>query len=327
VFYCLRLLLYTWQATAKTKEHLMRAVVTGATGFIGKYLLRRLERPVVLSRNVDQAKETLKEFDVTVFEWNPTAGPPPPAAFDGVDIVFHLAGESVAAGRWTAKRKARIRESRVEGTRNLVSGLAQLPAGQRPRVLVSASAVGYYGSREDETLTERSPPGNDFLAEVCQAWEREAQRAADVGVRVAMLRTGIALGPDGGALAKMLTPFKLGVGGRLGSGRQWMPWIHVDDLAALYVHAAQRESIAGAANAVAPGVVRNREFTKALARELHRPAIFPAPYLGLRLVFGEFAKVLFASQKVEPRVAMESGFEFRFPRLEQALADVLHREG
>jgi uncharacterized protein (TIGR01777 family) len=301
----------------------MRAVVTGATGFVGRHLLPRLERPVVLSRNSNEAKEKLSEFDAEVHEWDPNVGPPPLAPFDGADVVFHLAGESVAGGRWTAKRKRRIRDSRVEGTRNLVDGLAQLPVGQRPKVLVSASAVGYYGSRGDETLTEKSSPGDDFLAEVCVAWEREAQRAANVGVRVASLRTGIALGPDGGALEKMLPPFKLGVGGRLGNGRQWMPWIHVDDLAALYVHVAERESIEGPVNGVAPGIVRNREFTKALARELHRPAFLPAPYLGLRLLLGEFAKYLFASQKVEPRVAMESGFKFRFPHLEQALADVI----
>jgi uncharacterized protein (TIGR01777 family) len=241
------------------------------------------------------------------------------AAVKDVDTVFHLAGESVAAGRWTKKRKARIRDSRVFGTRHLIEALSQLPASERPRVLVSASAVGYYGSRGEETLTEESPPGDDFLADVCREWEHEAARAADLGIRTAMLRIGIVLGPGGGALQKMLPPFRFGVGGRLGAGRQWMPWIHVDDLAALFLHVAKTDTIRGPVNAVAPEPVRNRDFTKTLAKVLHRPAVLPAPYFGLRLLFGEFAQVLFASQKVEPRVAMATGFLYRYPRLEEAL--------
>jgi uncharacterized protein (TIGR01777 family) len=239
-----------------------------------------------------------------------------------VEVVFHLAGESVAGGRWTQERKKRIRDSRVDGTRNLVDGLANLPAEQRPKALVAASAVGYYGSRGEETLTENSPPGNDFLSEVCVAWEREVERAGKFGIRTAMLRIGIVLGEEG-ALKKMLPPFKMGLGGPLGNGRQWMPWIHVVDLAALFVHVAQ-SSIRGPVNAVAPELVRNREFTKRLAHELHRPAFLPAPYLGLRLMFGEIAQVLFASQKVEPHVAVSSGFEYRYPQLPDALHAIFH---
>jgi hypothetical protein len=185
--------------------------------------------------------------------------------------------------------------------------------------LVSASAVGYYGSRGEETLTEDSSSGDDFLADVCSEWEREVGRATEHGIRTAMLRIGIVLGPQGGALQKMLPPFKMGVGGRLGSGRQWMPWIQVDDLAALFLHCAATESIQGPVNAVVPEFVRNSEFTKTLAKVLHRPAIFPVPYFGLRLLFGEFAKVLFASQKVEPQVATATGFSYRYPHLEEAL--------
>ena len=235
-------------------------------------------------------------------------------------MVFHLAGESVAEGRWTAAQKVRIRESRVIGTRNLVAGIAR--AEPRPRVLVSASAVGYYGDRGEEELTEASPPGDDFLADVCIAWEREARVAEQHGVRVVLARTGIVLG-QGGALAKMLTPFKLGAGGPLGNGRQWMPWIHVADLARLYLHAADTTSIQGPMNAVGPDPVRNSEFTKALGRALHRPAFMPAPYLGLRLVFGEFAKVLFASQRVIPQVAIDTGFHFEYPQIAAALAEIL----
>jgi uncharacterized protein (TIGR01777 family) len=308
----------------RKERQLMRALVTGATGFVGRRLLARLDRPIVLTRSAAKARGELAGRAVEIHEWDLNAGPPPSEALDDVEVVFHLAGESVAGGRWTKRRKERIRGSRVEGTRNLVDALAKLPQTRRPKALVSASAVGYYGSRGEEALTEQSPPGDDFLAEVCVAWEREAERAADAGIRTSMLRISIVLGPDGGALKKMLPPFKLGLGGRLGSGRQWMPWIYVDDLAALFIHVAAHDEIHGPLNAVAPVAVRNRDFTKALARELHRPAFLPAPYFGLRLLFGEIATVLFASQKVEPRVAIESGFVYRYARLDDALHAALH---
>jgi uncharacterized protein (TIGR01777 family) len=297
----------------------MRALVTGATGFVGPYLLARLDHPVILSRDAVRAGAELAGRNVEVHECDLNAGPPPAAALRGLDAVFHLAGESVAGGRWTKKKKQRIRDSRVNGTRHLVDALAQLPASQRPRVFVSASAVGFYGPRGDETLTEQSASGNDYLSEVCVQWEREAARADELGIRAVMLRIGIVLGPHGGALQKMLPPFKLGVGGRLGNGRQWMPWIHVEDLAAMFLHVATNETLRGPVNAVAPELVRNREFTRTLAKELHRPAFMPAPYFGLRLLFGEFAQVLFASQKVEPKLAVASGFNYRYPQVDGAL--------
>ncbi|MEO2042132.1 MAG: TIGR01777 family oxidoreductase, partial [Pirellulales bacterium] len=253
--------------------------------------------------------------------WNPIEGPPPPDSFDGVDCVFHLAGESVAEGRWTTSQKAKIRDSRILGTKNLVSGILQNKTSVKK--LISSSAVGFYGDRGEEELTESSPPGNDFLADVCIGWEREADIAREQGIRVVTMRTGIVLGAGGGALAKMLTPFRLGAGGPLGNGRQWMPWIHVADLARLYVHANENSLLDGPMNAVAPNPVRNSEFTKALATQLKRPAFMPAPYLGLRLVFGEFAKVLFASQKVVPQIALETGFGYQFPFLKEALEDIL----
>jgi len=299
----------------------MKALVTGATGFVGPRLLRLLDRPVVLSRDPERARAALGSLAGRVLRWDPLQGPPPADAFEGVDTVLHLAGESVSAGRWTAAQKARIRDSRVVGTRHLVQGLAQARSG--PRTLVSASAVGYYGDRGDEELTEAAAPGGDFLAGVCVEWEREALVAADHGVRVVTARTGIVLGAGGGALAKMLPPFKLGGGGPLGNGRQWMPWIHVADLARLYLHAAETTAIVGPMNAVAPEPVRNSEFTKALGRQLHRPAFMPAPYLGLRLLFGEFAQVLFASQRVIPRVALDTGFIFQFPEIAAALREIL----
>ena len=276
----------------------------------------------MLSRDVSRGQRAVGQSAGRVVGWDPQAGPPPTEAFEGVDVIFHLAGESVAEGRWTSAQKARIRESRVVGTQNLVAGIAR--AEPRPRVLVSASAVGYYGDRGEEELTEASAPGYDFLADVCVEWERAARVAEQHGVRVVLARTGIVLG-QGGALAKMLTPFKLGAGGPLGNGRQWMPWIHVADLARLYLHAADTTSIQGPMNAVGPHPVRNSEFTKALGRALHRPAFMPAPYLGLRLVFGEFAKVLFASQRVIPQVAIDTGFHFEYPQIAAALAEILKR--
>jgi len=300
----------------------MKALVTGATGFVGPRLLRLLDKPVVVSRNTDRAKQSIGHLAGRIVRWDPMEGPPPPEAFEGVDVVYHLAGESVAGARWTTAQKARIRDSRVVGTRHLVQGIAQ--AAAKPATLVSASAVGYYGSRGDEELSESAAPADDFLARVCVEWEREAMAAADLGVRVVTARTGIVLGSgSGGALAKMLTPFKLGAGGPLGNGQQWMPWVHVADLARLYVHAADHGEIRGPVNSVAPQPVRNSEFTKALARQLHRPAFMPAPYLGLRIVFGEFAQVLFASQRVIPQVALETGFTFQYPDITSALREIL----
>jgi uncharacterized protein (TIGR01777 family) len=299
----------------------MKALVTGGTGFVGPRLLRLLDQPVVVSRNPERARRSVGHLAGRIIRWDPLEGPPPPEAFADVDVVYHLAGESVAEGRWTAAQKARIRDSRVIGTRHLVLGIAQ--AAHKPRVLVSASAVGYYGDRGDEELTESALPANDFLADVCVEWEREALAARSSGVRVVTARTGIVLGAGGGALAKMLTPFKLGAGGPLGNGRQWMPWVHVADLARLYVHAADHAEIDGPMNAVAPNPVRNSEFTRALGRQLHRPAFMPAPYIGLRLLFGEFAKVLFASQRVIPRVALDTGFMFQYPDIAEALREIL----
>ena len=299
----------------------MKALVTGATGFVGPRLLRLLDSPVVVSRSPERARRAVGNLAGPIFRWDPMREPLPAEALEGVDVIYHLAGESVAEGRWNAAQKAWIRDSRVIGTRNLVQGIKQVD--HKPSVLVSASAVGYYGNRGDEELTEAASPADDFLAEVCVAWEREALAAEQLGVRTVTARTGIVLGAGGGALAKMLTPFKLGAGGPLGNGKQWMPWVHVADLARLYVHAADTSSINGPLNAVAPNPVRNSEFTKALGRQLHRPAFMPAPYLGLRLLFGEFAQVLFASQRVIPQVALETGFVFQYPDIASALREIL----
>lgn len=302
----------------------MKALVTGATGFVGRRLLAKLDHAVVLSRDADRAAKQLEQFHVRAFSWEPSSGPPPAAAFDGIDTIFHLAGDPVAEGRWNEKKKARIRDSRVIGTRNLVTTLRGL--SEKPRTLVSASAVGYYGSRGDEEIDERSPPGSDFLAEVCIGWEREAVAARELGIRVVPIRVGIVLGEKGGALAKMLTPFYLGLGSPLGSGKQYMSWIHIDDLVEEMLFASREHSVDGPLNGVAPHPVTNREFTKTLGRLLNRPTFMPAvPPLALKFLIGDFGEVLLDSQRAVPRAALAAGFKFQFSELEPALRDVSRR--
>jgi len=302
----------------------MKALVTGATGFVGHRLLAKLHQPVVLSRNAEKAAKELSAFGVRVLAWEPIEGPPPVAAFEGVDVVFHLAGDPVAEGRWTEPKKGRIRESRIIGTRSLVVGLRNLAV--KPKTLISASAVGYYGSRGDEELDEKSPPGSDFLADVCVGWEREAAMARELGLRVVSIRTGIVLGAGGGALAKMLTPFKLGIGSPLGNGRQYMSWIHIDDLVELMLFAAGNANVSGPVNGVAPHPVTNREFTKTLGRVLGRPTFMPSvPPIALKVLIGEFGQVLLDSQRALPKAAVDAGFSFQFPELEPALREILHR--
>jgi hypothetical protein len=256
---------------------------------------------------------------VRLSAWDPEQGEPSEDALRDTDAVVHLAGENVAQ-RWTRDAKQRIRESREIGTRRLVCALARLP--KRPSGLVCASAIGYYGSRGDETLSESSAPGAGFLPEVCMAWEREAVAAEALGIRVVRVRIGILLDTSGGALQRMLPPFRLGVGGRLGDGRQWMSWIHRDDLAELFRLAVEKP-IRGPLNAVAPNPLANAGFTRELARALRRPAVFSAPKFALRWMFGEMSEVLLASQRVAPNAASAAGFVFRFPHLGPALADLL----
>lgn len=300
--------------TRRCYEHRVEAVVTGATGMVGRRLVAALHAPRVLSRSLDRAARLLP--GAQPFEWA-GRGPAPREAFAGADVVFHLAGEPIASGKWTAERKARIRDSRVLGTRGLVAGLAELE--RPPRVLVSASAIGFYGDRGDQELDETSEAGDGFLAEVCRDWEREARVAEKLGVRVVMARLGLVLAPEGGALARMLPPFRLGVGGKLGNGRQWMSWIHLDDVVALLLLAARQERIAGAFNVTAPAPRTNAGFTRELARACSRPALFAVPQFGLKLAFGELSDALLHSQRVLPRVAERHGYEFAYPDLFAAL--------
>ena len=258
--------------------------------------------------------------NVKLSVWDPIKGLPPEESLRDADAVIHLAGEPVAQ-RWSTDAKRRIRESRVMGTRNLVSAIGKLE--RRPQALVSASAVGYYGSRGDEVLDESAAPASDFLGDLCTAWEKEAREAESLGVRVVTIRTGVVLDGRGGALQRMLPPFRMGVGGKLGSGRQWMSWIHAEDLAAMYRFALETPAARGAWNGVAPNPATNADFTRALAGTLRRPALFPVPAFALKTIFGEMAEILLASQRVVPKAPEAAGFRFRFSQLEPALADVL----
>lgn len=294
----------------------MKALVTGATGLVGRELLRRLGEAVVLTRDVERTRGRLGP-GVRAFAWRPESEPAPAPAFESVDVVFHLAGEPVAEGRWTAEKKQRIADSRVLGTRNLVAALRALPA--LPRTLVCASAVGFYGTRGDQELSEAAPKGEGFLADVTESWEAEARAAERLGIRVVNARLGVVLAPDGGALARMLPPFRLGIGGTLGDGRQWMPWIHIADVVGLLLHAASDERLHGPVNVVSPHPVTNRELSRTLGHVLGRPAVLPVPRLALRAVFGELAEVLLHSQRVLPVAALESSYSFLYPDLEAAL--------
>jgi uncharacterized protein (TIGR01777 family) len=295
--------------------------ITGASGLIGRRLLKNLGAAghalTVMSRHAG----TNVPPGVGVVAWDPARGVAPEDGVRSANVVIHLAGEPVAQ-RWNERTKRRIRESRVEGTRNLVQALGKLR--NIPQTLICASAVGYYGSRGDEVLREESEPGEGYLAEVCTAWEQEAVAAEAFGMRVVRVRVGVVLDAHGGALRRMLTPFRMGVGGKLGDGRQWMSWIHLADVAAMFQFAVENP-VQGVLNGVAPIPVSNADFTQTLAWAVRRPAVFPAPVIGLKLLFGEMAEVLLASQRVLPAAAEAAGFKWSFPELGGALENLLGR--
>lgn len=300
----------------------MNVLVSGSTGLVGNALVPLLMRSGhEVARLVrSQARSPSKEM----VHWDPEARLAEPADFAGHDAVVHLAGEPIAKGRWNEAKKARIRDSRGKATRFLCETLAK--CSQPPRTLVSASAIGFYGDRGDELLTESSAAGQGFLADVCKEWEAACEPARAAGIRVVNLRIGVVISGAGGAVQSMLTPFKLGVGGVIGSGRQWWSWIALDDLLGVIVHALNTESLSGPVNAVAPQPVTNREFTKTLGKVLNRPTIFPMPAFVARVVLGGMAdELILASARVQPEELRKSGYHFKFPELEPSLRHELKK--
>lgn len=308
----------------------MLVLLTGATGFIGKKMVKALHesghRVRILSRNPKRAHSLVERstgVDCEAFSLESGNEGPSQEALQGVDAVIHLAGEPVAR-RWTSWRKRKIYNSRILSTRHLIDSLSKLK--QKPHTFICASAVGYYGDRGNETLDESSASGSGFLAEVCIDWEHEAQRAEELGIRSAQVRTGLVLGPDGGALPQMLPAFRMGMGGRLGSGKQWMSWIHSQDLVRLILFVLENKALKGPVNGVSPHPTQNRSFTQLLGRSLGRPTWIPVPGIALKFAFGEMAEILLTGQKVIPKKALDQGFEFQHSDLEEALHSLLKKK-
>jgi uncharacterized protein len=305
----------------------LRVALTGATGLIGGRLLARLREDgaetTILTRNAARTRQRLSlTSSERALDWQPTSEAAPADALRGRDAVVHLAGEPIAQ-RWSEDVKRELRDSRVLGTQNLVAALRELSDAERPRTLISGSAVGYYGPRGEEPLDEDAPAGSDFLATVCREWEHEAALASELGVRVVHVRTGVVLDRSGGALAKMLPPFRLGIGGPVAGGEQFMSWVHADDIGGLIAAALSDERWSGPVNASAPVPVTNRDFSRALGRALHRPALLPVPSVALHLLYGEMAEIVTTGQRAVPAKALVLGYEFAQPDLDAALRDAL----
>jgi uncharacterized protein len=304
----------------------MRVTLTGATGLIGAKLVAALrgrgDEVTVLTRDVARARNALG--DVAGVRWDPMSGPAPAEALAGRDAVVHLAGEPVAQ-RWNDDTKRRILDSRKIGTQNLVAGLRAVPEAERPGILLSASGADYYGPHGSEEVTEDTPPGDDYLAKVCIAWEEAADAAGELGMRVVKLRTGVVLDDEGGALAKMLPFFKLGIGGPVAGGKQYVPWIAGEDIVGLYLAALDGEDWRGAINATSPQAATNAELSKALGRALKRPAFAPVPSFAIKALYGEMAIIVTTGARVVPQRALELGYGFRHPNLDGALQAALGR--
>jgi hypothetical protein len=305
----------------------MKIAITGATGFVGSRLVKKLNdagyQILILTRNPEKAKRVFPSSafpNLETVKYTPKESGDWQKAISGCDAVINLAGEPISE-RWTPQHKQEILESRQLGTRNLVEAIAQ--AESKPQLLISGSAIGYYGTSETATFDETSPPGNDFLAEVCQKWEAEANKVKELGVRLVIFRIGIVLGDDGGALAKMIGPFKMFAGGPIGSGRQWFSWIHRDDLVNLILEAIKRTDMAGIYNATAPNPVRMTEFCQTLGDVINRPSWLPVPEFALELLLGDGAKVVLEGQQVLPKQTQSLGFQYQYPELKPALTEIL----
>ena len=303
----------------------MTTLLTGGTGFVGKNLIRRLRGVTVVSRNPKAAKQRLHDAGLSdnlegVIRWDNGLNPEDFEKVSPVDSVVNLMGESIAEGRWTAAKKAKIRSSRVDGTKSLVNSLIQ--SGNLPRVFISASAIGFYGDTGERIIEEDAPAGRGFLPDVCREWESATAPLEELGVRIIHLRIGIVLGPNGGAIKKLVPLFRTGLGGPLGNGKQWMAWIHVLDLVSM-IQWLIEQPVSGAVNATAPNPVRNLEFTKALGQAVSRPAFLPAPQFAVKLALGEFADSLFDSSRIVPGVALSHGFQFQFADIQSALKNAI----
>jgi len=301
-----------------------KIIITGATGLIGRKLSQKLTEAghqiIVFSRNASSAKNILKK-DYTYIDWDYRNSDKWIESISTADVIVHLAGINLFAKRWNKKFKEEILASRKETTKALVDAVKLSQA--KPEVFVSASGVGYYGDCGDKLLDENSPAGNDFLAEVCKVWEAEAAEVEQAGVRRVSVRTGIVLSKEDGALKRMLLPFRLFVGGPLGNGKQWFPWIHIDDIVGIYFHAIENQNLNGAVNAASPNICTMKEFAKTLGKVLHRPSLFPVPELALKIAIGEAGKVVLMSQRVKVNKLLESGYKFKFENLEEALRNLL----
>jgi len=298
----------------------MKVAISGISGLIGSALRESLTNDghEVIAISRESSLPPLKTLT-----WDVDNGRFDASGLENVDVVVHLAGEPVAQ-RWNDERKKAIRDSRVDSTRLLVEGLQSLK--NPPKLLASASAVGFYGDGGDTELDESAPPGTGFLPGVCSEWEKATAEALGIGIRAASIRTGIVLSTKGGALPQMLLPFKLGVGGPVGSGSQWMPWIHIDDVVGAYRFVIENDDLVGAVNGTAPNPVTNTEFSKALGRALHRPAVLPAPAFGLKILFGEMSEILLEGQRAIPKKLLNAGYEFKYPDVRPALEDVIERQ-
>lgn len=303
-----------------------KIIITGATGLIGKKLSKALvdrgDEVIVFSRSVESARKKLPHIKSFV-KWNYRNPDEWKNHLDAKDAIVHLAGINLFSARWNKKFKNEIVESREASTRNLVQSLEDCK--DKPEVFISASGVGYYGDGGEKVLPEEAPKGNDFLADVCDVWELESRKAGEYRIRNVQVRTGIVLSTDDGALKQMLLPFKFFVGGSLGSGKQWFPWLHIDDVSDIYIHAIDSNNVSGAVNAASPGIVRMHEFAETLGKVLHRPSIFPVPEFVLRIVVGEAAGTVVTGQRVIANKLLESGYKFKFEKLEMALKDLLRK--